>query len=82
MVDECLSFSKAAFDLNYVNSKLQVTRQLLNHIEYCLRRYRVDNDIYAPYFVFCQSSGYGISRLITQLAVGAFMAVLLLTLEG
>ena len=51
------SSSKSAFNLHYVNPELIVTRQFLNHIEYCLKLYQDDKNIYAPYFVFCQSSG-------------------------
>jgi len=68
VVDKRLSLSKAVFDLHYVNPELNITHQLLSHF---LKKCKDDKDIYAPYFVFCQSSGYGKSRLIKQLAVEA-----------
>ena len=69
LVDDALIMNRESFNISYINPKRKVTNQFVNYIEYCLEKYRRGNKIFAPYFVFCQSSGYGKSRLIKQLAI-------------
>ena len=67
VIKKDLSLNKAAFDLKFINSG-GLTQRFLNHIKLCFRKSQKGGDIYAPYFFFCQSSGYGKSKLIKKLA--------------
>ena len=65
---EMIVLNKAAFDSVYVNPGGRLIKRFSNHIEYCFKKCERPSEINAPYFVLCQSSGYGKSRLIKQLA--------------
>jgi len=66
--NEELVSNKAAFDSVYVNPGGRLIKRFSNHIEYCFKKCEQPSEIRAPYFVLCQSLGYGKSRLIKQLA--------------
>src|SRR5438874_3632644 len=60
-----------AFKYKFVNSQNYVNN-FHRHIDFCLSKYRADNS-YSPYVALIQSSGYGKSRLIAEIAQDVYV---------
>jgi len=60
-----------AFKYKFVNSQNYVNN-FHRHIDFCFSKYRADNS-YSPYVALIQSSGYGKSRLIAEIAQDVYV---------